>query len=113
MSVTRPLRVYADTSVFGGCFDEEFESASRAFFEQVREGSFVLVISSLTEEEIETSPERVRDLFLEFEEIAEYREVSGEAVNLQQAYLEHGVVGSASMADALHVATATCSSVMR
>ena len=31
-----PLRVYADTSVFGGVFDEEFEDASRAFFDQIR-----------------------------------------------------------------------------
>ena len=25
------LRVYADTSVFGGCFDPEFEEPSRRF----------------------------------------------------------------------------------
>ena len=30
-----PIRVYADTSVFGGVFDEEFQVASRTFFEQV------------------------------------------------------------------------------
>ena len=30
------LRVYADTSVFGGAFDEEFEDASKMFFDQVR-----------------------------------------------------------------------------
>lgn len=30
-------RVYADTSVFGGVFDEEFCDTSRTFFEQVRE----------------------------------------------------------------------------
>lgn len=27
-----PLRVYADTSVFGGVFDAEFEEPSRKFF---------------------------------------------------------------------------------
>jgi len=31
----RKLRVYADTSVFGGVFDDEFAEASRAFFDQV------------------------------------------------------------------------------
>ncbi len=25
---SNPIRVYVDTSVFGGCFDEEFEAAS-------------------------------------------------------------------------------------
>jgi len=39
-----PLRVYADTSVFGGCFDKEFDDESRAFFEQVSSGKFVLLI---------------------------------------------------------------------
>ena len=29
------LRVYVDTSVFGGVYDAEFELASRRFFEQV------------------------------------------------------------------------------
>jgi len=27
----KPMRVYADTSVFGGVFDEEFATPSRAF----------------------------------------------------------------------------------
>jgi len=31
------IRIYADTSVYGGCFDPEFEEASRAFFDQVRQ----------------------------------------------------------------------------
>jgi hypothetical protein len=34
------LRVYADTSVFGGCFDPEFEAASTAFFREVAAGRF-------------------------------------------------------------------------
>lgn len=37
------LRVYADTSVFGGVFDEGFEEASLAVFRQVREGRAVSI----------------------------------------------------------------------
>ena len=33
------FRVYADTSVYGGCFDEEFAQESQAFFESVRRGN--------------------------------------------------------------------------
>jgi hypothetical protein len=47
----RALRVYADTSVYGGVFDEEFADASRAFFDQVAEGGFQLVISALVHDE--------------------------------------------------------------
>jgi hypothetical protein len=35
----RPIRVYADTSVFGGVFDDLFAQPSRTFFDQVREGA--------------------------------------------------------------------------
>jgi len=33
MMATRKLRTYADTSVFGGCFDDEFANDSKAFFD--------------------------------------------------------------------------------
>ena len=35
-----PLRVYTDTTVFGGIVDLEFERASRIFFEEVRARHF-------------------------------------------------------------------------
>jgi hypothetical protein len=34
--LTRILRVYCDTSVFGGCFDEEFSEASLQLFDHFR-----------------------------------------------------------------------------
>jgi len=46
------VRVYADTSVYGGVFDEEFSGPSRTFFERIREGRFTLVVSALVEEEL-------------------------------------------------------------
>jgi hypothetical protein len=36
LTATRPIRVYADTSVYGGVFDEEFSVTSTAFFDSVR-----------------------------------------------------------------------------
>lgn len=33
------MLVYVDTSVFGGVFDKEFEQASGAFFDRVRDGA--------------------------------------------------------------------------
>ena len=41
----KPMRVYADTSVFGGVFDAEFEAASMAFFDLVRRCPFRLIVS--------------------------------------------------------------------
>jgi len=104
------IRIYADTSVFGGVFDEEFERPSRAFFDQVREGKFVLVVSALVREELSEAPEKVRKLFEEIAEISEVVGITEEAILLQQSYIRHGIVGHSAMADALHVAEATVAS---
>ena len=57
------IRIYADTSVFGGAFDEEFQTVTRTFFSQVRNGRFKLVTSALVQEEIDPAPAQVRELF--------------------------------------------------
>ncbi|RKY27771.1 MAG: hypothetical protein DRP83_01795 [Planctomycetota bacterium] len=58
-----PLRVYVDTSVFGGAFDEEFKTASRSFFEQVKTKQFHLVTSVIVQQEILLAPIQVQSLF--------------------------------------------------
>jgi hypothetical protein len=40
-----PLRVYADTSVFGGVHDDEFRAPSERFFTAVRDGAFTILVS--------------------------------------------------------------------
>ena len=42
-------RIYVDTSVIGGCFDEEFSFWSRKFFREVKKGLKIAVISDLTQ----------------------------------------------------------------
>jgi len=106
-SVMRALRVYADTSVFGGVFDAEFALSSRAFFEQVRQGRFQLISSALVRDELREAPKKVRDLFGRMVDWMEISEIGEDGVDLQIAYLAAGIVGEGSMADALHVAMAT------
>ena len=100
-------RVYADTSVYGGAFDEKFEAASKAFFEQVRKGRFILVTSAVVEQEVQRSPLPVQELFAEFLPEAEMAEASEEVLSLQYGYVKSGVVTEKSLTDALHVALAT------
>ncbi|MFA7237379.1 MAG: type II toxin-antitoxin system VapC family toxin [Phycisphaeraceae bacterium] len=105
----QPIRVYADTSVYGGIFDAEFGVASRAFFEMVRNGRFRLVLSAVVRMEIEQAPPHVRDFVRECESLAELADTSEEALRLRSAYLRAGIVGAKWNADALHVAVATVS----
>ncbi|HEV8329611.1 MAG TPA: type II toxin-antitoxin system VapC family toxin [Candidatus Binatia bacterium] len=101
------IRVYADTSVFGGAFDEEFQKASRIFFDQVRSGRFKLVTSALVQDEIEPAPKDVRGLFDGFLDIVDVAEISEEALELKDAYLDTGIVTEQSADDALRVAIAS------
>jgi predicted nucleic acid-binding protein len=57
------MRIYADTSVFGGLFDPEFAQPSQALFDEIESGRFVLVTSALVEAEIEPAPEAIRAAF--------------------------------------------------
>ena len=55
----KQLRIYADTSIFGGCFDEEFAKESQAFFEDIKKGKFLLVVSATTLGELDKAPDYV------------------------------------------------------
>jgi predicted nucleic acid-binding protein len=102
-----PLRVYADTSVFGGVFDEEFADASQTFFDQVRDGRFHLVTSAIVQEEMGEAPVEVRAFFDELLALVEIVDISVDAQKLQKAYLNAGILTPKWEADALHVALAT------
>ena len=59
----RPLRVYVDTSVFGGVHDDEFREPSERFFAAVRDGAFVLLVSEALALEIAAAPDFVQATF--------------------------------------------------
>ncbi len=101
------LSVYADTSVFGGAFDEEFRQASQSFFDMVRHGHFNRLTSVVVQEEIGSAPAEVVTNFEQMLNFAEIVEVSEEVLQLQQAYLNAKIVTEKWAADALHVALAT------
>ena len=103
------MSVYADTSVFGGVFDEEFSEPSKAFIDAITAGSFILVTSELVREEIATAPEAVRQLFDDLLPVARIAAITDEALQLQQAYLRAAIVSERFATDALHVALATVS----
>ena len=102
------IRVYVDTSVFGGAHDEEFAEATKRFLERVNEGEYRLVISSLTHDELDGAPPEVAE-FVENLVEGSYEEIDldDEMRELAKAYISGGALGRASEYDALHVAAAT------
>ena len=101
------MKIYADTSVFGGVFDKEFSEASKEFFVEVDAGRFMLVTSAIVETEIEPAPEKVRAFFTKYAGIANIAVANQKALELQLSYINSGVVTENSLEDALHVAVAT------
>ena len=104
-----PVRIYADTSVYGGVFDDEFQKASNCFFDAIREKRFQLVVSDIIRREIAVAPEPVLSLFNEMLILAEVAEVTEDALHLRSAYMKEGILGPRWVDDALHVAIATVS----
>lgn len=107
MDKNHSIEVYADTSVFGGVFDEKFSVASLSFFEQVKSGRFRLVSSVVVRDKIGGAPTAVREFYARVIPAIDVREIPEEAIGLQTAYLDARIVGRNSLADALHVAIAT------
>jgi predicted nucleic acid-binding protein len=102
-----PVRVYSDTTVFGGIVDPEFEKTSRLFFQRVQEKRFTLVLSALVVQEISRAPQEVQELLALHLPAAEIVDITADALNLQQAYIDAGFVRAKSHNDALHVAVAS------
>jgi len=108
----KQLRIYADTSVFGGCFDKEFAEESKSLFEDIKAGKFALVISSTTLGELEKAPDYVKKVLAELPtENVEVINFCDEIVVLRDAYLEAGILGSEGKADAEHIAAASVADV--
>ena len=101
-------RIYIDTSVFGGYFDEEFSDHTIPLFEKINNNEFVILYSSVTQDELENAPERVKELVRNIKTtFTEFLETSDEVVDLAMEYITENVVGQTSYADCLHIALAT------
>ena len=101
-------RIYIDTSVFGGYFDEEFTEHTIPLFERLKSGEFILLFSTVTQDELENAPEKVKQLVKSLKaESTEFLDTTDEAVDLATEYITERVVGHTSYADCLHIALAT------
>jgi hypothetical protein len=101
-------RIYIDTSVVGGCFDEEFKEATTKLFERLVNKEVVFVVSDLLDLELLNAPSYVREHLFQYSEDSFQRvELTEEAVTLADRYIEEKVVGKTSVEDCRHIALAT------
>ncbi|MDZ4859243.1 MAG: PIN domain protein [Candidatus Hydrogenedentes bacterium] len=102
------LRVYCDTSVFGGCFDKGFELDSLRVIRMARNSEITIVTSQPVLDEIADGPPHVLELVNSLPKSSiEFHALTKECISLQREYLRDGVLGARWAIDALHVAAAT------
>ena len=87
------LRIYADTSVLGGCEDEEFAEHSVRLMDNFVRGEPTLVLSTLTVQEPASAPSEVRRRLASVPEAhIETLQLDAEASDLAEAYVAANVL---------------------
>jgi len=105
-------RIYIDTSVVGGYFDEEFKEDTIRLFERLQNNEIIFVVSDLLDLELLNAPQNVRELLLNYlADKFERIELTEEAIKLADAYIAEKVVGKTSTTDCRHIALATINKV--
>lgn len=101
-------RIYIDTSVIGGYFDDEFEFASKKLFDRIINKDFEVYFSEVNETELSLAPKHIRDLKTLIPiECYKYLDLNEESKKLAETYVVEKILGQASMNDAYHIAIAS------
>lgn len=105
-------RIYLDTSVIGGCHDQEFAPWSNGLMKDFRLRNYIPVISDLTFEELILAPEPVKKTL---QQLVEYEpeiiKVNDDALTLAEIYLDRKILTPKYRDDARHIALATIANV--
>lgn len=105
-------RVYIDTSVIGGCFDEDFAEWSKGLIRDFKFRHFEAVLSEVVAREIENAPEPVQQQYKELiDNGAELLAVGEEALDLLAHYQRRKILPPKFSNDLLHIALATVGGV--
>ncbi|MEW5937857.1 MAG: PIN domain protein [Candidatus Thermoplasmatota archaeon] len=102
------LRVYVDTSVIGGIYDDEFKEWSEKLLQEFKAGSKIVVLSDLTLREVEDAPKHVKAVIEDIS--AEHKEfvvLNEEAKILAKQYITEGAISKNYLVDAQHISIAT------
>ena len=101
-------KLYLDTSVIGGYFDEEFSFWTKKLFDEFINGFKIAVISDITLFELKKAPDYVQNLLFEIPVYnLERIQFNSEAEFLTSKYIENNIVSKNYISDAQHIALAS------
>jgi len=106
--MTKKERYYIDTSVIGGCLDDEFRKASKLLIKEFSKGEKTAVISDITRAELSKAPKKVKEIMNKLPRgYVEDVSLTEESNELSKAYLKEKVISKRFIADSQHIAIAT------
>ena len=101
-------RIYIDTSVIGGYFDNEFEEVTKELFIRIRNKDFNVFISEISINELIPAPQQVKDLFEEIPGDCLFQlEFTEEVIEVADHYIKENILNRRSLNDAYHIAHTT------
>ena len=105
-------RIYVDTSVVGGCLDQEFALWSTGLLRDFQEGTFKPVFSSVVTAEVARAYEAVQQQYTKFLALEpEMLTVTRAAAELAEMYQRRQILTPKFYDDSLHIALATVAEV--
>jgi len=106
------LRIYIDTSIVGGFFDDIFEVETKALFQRLENKEVIFVISEVLEYELEQAKPHIKELLKKYDkDCLEYVKLTDEAINLANCYIAENIVSAKCLDDCRHIAIATINRV--
>ena len=104
------MKLYLDTSVYGGYYDVEFQDPTKRLFALINKHRLKVFHSAIVESEISAAPEFVKNRLMQAMDSLVHREglkLPHEATDLAHYYILGGALSKKSLSDALHIALAT------
>ena len=104
------MKLYLDTSVYGGYYDEVFCDPTKKFFSVANENNLTIYYSSFVKEEIDDAHDSISEKLNYVMDLIKKKgelNFSNEISNLANHYIVSGVLSKKSLMDARHIALAT------
>jgi len=107
--IEKTPRIYVETSVVSGMFDNNTHPVkARPFWDAVRKGEIIIIVSDVLDDELQDAPQHIRSFFADLPASQIERIVSTkESDALAARYVAEGVVSRKSFNDCRHIALAT------
>lgn len=103
----KKLKIYLDTSVIGGSFDDEFKDYSIRLIDNIKSGKITGAISEITIRELDNAPLFVKKDFEIYKDKLEVFQITDEIKLLAEDYLSENIISQKYFEDALHIACAS------